>query len=189
MLDDLRRPVVAGNQNVGKRLVVAQLHIEARTKLLDEVGFQQQRFGLGRRGDHLHTDGRRDHARDARHLACGTRIGREPLLHALGLADIEHIVGRIEHAIDAGRGRSEFHRTLDRGAADRERGFAGELGGLVVLFRKPCFFIVLGDGDRCRIDILPPQVSRRWFLRKQSRCRRIGRLCGIGGVVNHDQNL
>ncbi len=33
MLEDLRRPVIAGDEDVRKRLVVAQLHVEARTKL------------------------------------------------------------------------------------------------------------------------------------------------------------
>src|SRR4029079_9442231 len=39
MLEDLRRPMVAGDQNIGKRFVVAQLHVEARPQLLDQIGF------------------------------------------------------------------------------------------------------------------------------------------------------
>src|SRR5882724_8811730 len=38
MLEDLRRPMIAGDQNIGKRLVVAELHVEARPELLDQVG-------------------------------------------------------------------------------------------------------------------------------------------------------
>ena len=53
MLQDLRRPVVAGYQDIGERLVVAQLHVEARPQLLDQIGFQQQRLGLGRGRDDL----------------------------------------------------------------------------------------------------------------------------------------
>jgi hypothetical protein len=67
MLEDLRRPMIAGNQDIGERFVVAQLNIEARTKLFDEIGFEQQRFGLGRGRDDLDIHRRGDHARDARH--------------------------------------------------------------------------------------------------------------------------
>src|SRR5581483_2783891 len=42
MLENLCRPVIARDQNVGKRLVVAKLHIETRPQLLDEIGFKQQ---------------------------------------------------------------------------------------------------------------------------------------------------
>jgi hypothetical protein len=37
MLEDLWRPMVAGDEDVRKRLVVAKLHVEARPELLDEV--------------------------------------------------------------------------------------------------------------------------------------------------------
>src|ERR1700687_1408112 len=45
MFEYLRRPMIARDQNIGKRLVVAQLHVEARTQLLDQVGLEQQRLG------------------------------------------------------------------------------------------------------------------------------------------------
>jgi hypothetical protein len=45
--------VVTGDQDIGERLVVAQKHIEARPQPLDQVGFEQQRFGLGCRRDEL----------------------------------------------------------------------------------------------------------------------------------------
>ena len=47
MLEDLRRPMIAGDQDVGKRLVVAQQNVEARPQPLDQVGLEQQRLGLG----------------------------------------------------------------------------------------------------------------------------------------------
>ena len=121
MLQDLRRPVVAGDQDIGKRLVVAQLHVEARPQLLDQIGFQQQRLGFGRGRHDLDGRGGRDHAQDARRLRrrdpC---IGRQPLPDVLRLADIEHVAGGIEHAVDAGRGRGMAHRMLDRGMAGRQ---------------------------------------------------------------------
>ena len=54
MLDELRRRVVAGDQDIGEALVVAQQHVEARLQLLDEIGFQQQRLGFGLRRDEHH---------------------------------------------------------------------------------------------------------------------------------------
>ena len=121
MLEDLRRPVVRGDDDVGKRLVVAQQHVEARPQPLDQVGFEQQRLGLGRGGDELHRRGRRDHPLDARVVPGRPRVGRDPLLDVLRLADVEHLAGRIEHAIDAGRRRRELGVTQQRGAAGRER--------------------------------------------------------------------
>ena len=131
MLEDLRRPMVAGDQDIGKRLVVAQLHVEARPQLLDQIGFQQQRFGLGRGGDDLDRHGRRDHAQDARRQRrVDAGVGGEPLADVLRLADIEHVAGGIEHAVDAGRGRRQPHRVFDRGMADRQRAFGNRLGWL-----------------------------------------------------------
>ena len=68
MLQDLRRPVIAGDQDVGKRLVVAQQHVEARPQLLDQIGFEQQRLGLGGGRDDLdRSPSRRSSAQSASH--------------------------------------------------------------------------------------------------------------------------
>ena len=76
--------------------LIKQLHVEARPQLLDQVGFQQQRFGLGGGRDDLDIGGCRDHAQDARRLRrIHPRIGRQPFADVLGLADIEHVVGRV----------------------------------------------------------------------------------------------
>ena len=119
VLEDLRRPMVRGDEDVGKRLVVAQQHVEARPQPLDQVGFEQQRLGLGRGGDELHRRGRRDHPLDAGVVPGRPRVGRDPLLDVLRLADVEHLAGRIEHAIDAGRRRRELGVAQQRGAAGR----------------------------------------------------------------------
>ena len=124
MLEDLRRPVVGGDQDIGKRLVVAQQHVEARPQPLDQVGFEQQRLGLGRGGDELDRGGRRDHALDAGVVAGRPRIGDDALPDVLGLADIEHLARGIEHAIDAGRRRRELGVAQQRRAAGRERACA-----------------------------------------------------------------
>ena len=145
MLEDLRRPMVAGDQDVGKRLVVAQLHVEARPQLLDQVGFQQQRLGLGRGGDDLDRHGRGDHAQDARRQRrVDAGIGGQPLADVLGLADIEHVAGGIEHAVDAGRGRRQPHRVFDRRMADRQRAFGNRFAASSGDFRQARLVVLLG---------------------------------------------
>ena len=54
MLQNLRRLMVESDQNIGERFVVAHQDIEARTKSLDEIGFEQQRFRLGVDENELH---------------------------------------------------------------------------------------------------------------------------------------
>ena len=189
MLENLRRPVIAGDQDVGKRFVVAQLHVEARPQLLDQIGFQQQRFGLGRGGDDLDGDGRGDHAQDARRQRrVDARIGRKALADVLRLADIEHVAGGIEHAVDAGRGRRQPHRVFDRGMADRERALRHRLGGLLRHFRQPRFFVFLGR-RRCGIQICGRQFQRGLVPRRQVRSGTPPRLSWglrmVGRIVIH----
>ncbi|OIQ67457.1 hypothetical protein GALL_509640 [mine drainage metagenome] len=158
MLEDLRRPMIARDQNIGKRLVVAQLHVEARAQLLDQVGLEQQRLGLGRGGDDLDRNGRRDHAQNARRQGRGhPRIGGEPLAAVLRFADIEYVVGRVQHAIDAGRGRREAHRVFDRGVADRKPAFSHRLAALLGNLGQPRLVVLLGV-DNGRVDVITGQV-------------------------------
>jgi hypothetical protein len=117
MLENLRRPVIRGDQDIGKRFVVAQQHVEARPQALDQIGLEQQRLGLGRRGDELHRHRRRDHPRDTRVISDRPRIAGDALSDALGLADIKHLAFRIDHAIDAGAGRGMLDGARDRGPA------------------------------------------------------------------------
>ena len=101
MLGELRCRVVAGQQDVGKRLVVAHQHIEARLHLLDVIRLEQQRLGLGRRRHEDHGGGERDHPRDAAIVATAAGIARNARFDALGLADIEHLARIRNHAVDA----------------------------------------------------------------------------------------
>ncbi|MGY4482733.1 hypothetical protein ACVWWR_001924 [Bradyrhizobium sp. LM3.2] len=191
VLQDLRRPMVAGDQNIGKRLVVAQLHVEARPKLLDEVGFQQQRFGLGVGRDDFHGNGGGDHAQDARRQRRTlTRIIRQALFDVLGLADIEHVGIRTKHAVDAGRGGGEANRALDRLMAGRQRLFA-DRAALFRDIRQPCIVLVVtacGRGIEVR--------GRRFrFLGRDVRhvavhgFTRVHVVRIVGGIVNHGANL
>ena len=101
MLGELGRVVIAGEQDIGKALVVPQQHIEARLHLLDVVGFQQQRLGLRAGGDEEHGGRERDHPRDAVGMAHAPRIAGDAFADAAGLAHIEHLAVLAEHAIDA----------------------------------------------------------------------------------------
>ena len=82
--------MIARDQDVWKRLVVAQLHVEARAQLFDQICFKQKRLGFGPGRHDLDGDGRRNHAQDARRLRrVGAGVGGEPLADVLGLADVE----------------------------------------------------------------------------------------------------
>ncbi len=102
MLGDLRGVVIPRDQNIGEGFVVAHQHVEARLQLLDEIGLEQQRVGLGLDRDEHHVGCRGDHPRDAVHMAGEAGVARHALSHILGLADIEHLAVGGDHAIDAG---------------------------------------------------------------------------------------
>src|SRR5262245_53366468 len=105
MLQDLRRRVVAGNQDERERLIVPQLYVVARRQPLDEIALQQQRLDLGVRGDDFERRGLRHHALQPVGQAIDLRIGGDSLAQAARLADIERIALGVEHAVDAGTGR------------------------------------------------------------------------------------
>ena len=101
MLDEGRGLVVAGDENVRERLVVAQQHVEARPQALDQVGLEQQRLGFRARRHELHRGGGHDHPHDAVGLALQARVARHPLLQRARLADVKNRAFLVEHAIDA----------------------------------------------------------------------------------------
>ena len=79
MLAELGAGMVAGDQDVGEALVVAQQHIVARQQPLDQIALQQQRLHLGVGDDELHGRGFGDHALDAQGLAGRLRVIGDPL--------------------------------------------------------------------------------------------------------------
>jgi hypothetical protein len=117
--------MAAGDEDVGEALVVAQQHIVARLQLLDEIGLQQQRLGLGLGGDEDHRHGLRDHPGDADGLALRRRIALDALLDRARLADIEHLAVGADHAVDAGAERRVLPERLDRRRAARQRARLG----------------------------------------------------------------
>jgi hypothetical protein len=108
MFQQLWKRVILAQQDVGKAFVVAIGHVVTRLELLDQVGFQQQRFGFRGGGNEEHLRCFGDHAGDAVIVAAAQGVAAHPLFQAVGLADIQHVARRIEHAIDARRVRQGF---------------------------------------------------------------------------------
>ena len=162
MFEDLRRPVVAGDHDVGKRFIVAQQHVKARPQPLDEVCFKQQRLSFSRRGDKLHRRRQRHHPLDAGVVPGRPRVRCEALLDAFGFADIEHLARGIEHAIDAGRGRRE------PGVAQAAR--RGRPRAVRPARRRQA------PALRCRAAPAPRRLRR---VRSLDRCLCLGRPCRI----------
>ena len=148
--------MIGRDQDIGERFVVAQQHIEARPQTLDQIGFEQQRFGLGAGNDEFERAGRRDHALDAGIEAGRTRIGANAVFDVLRLADIEHVAARIDHAVDAGLGRRELGVTEDGVAAGGQRisplASPRRRGSRMSDSRKRRLLVVL-DGLDLRLDV------------------------------------
>ena len=96
-----RKRLVRRGIDVGVAFVVSQQHVETRFVLLDQVVLEHQRLGLG--VDHRNLDAIDElhHCRSFRRRLRTREITRHALLQIARLADIEHLVLRIEHAIHA----------------------------------------------------------------------------------------
>ena len=102
--------------NAGVLLVVAQMQVEAGLMLLDEVGFEDQRLGLGT--DHQRLDGNRlarELAGSDRGALCPREIGAHPMAQRLGLAHIQDLALRAPQQIDARFGRKFAHSFVPKG--------------------------------------------------------------------------
>ena len=115
MLGNLRKRMILGQNQPGIGLVVAQHDVEARLQLLDQVGFQQQRFGFGVGGDDFHRHGFRHHAAQTFRQAADLGVGMDPAFQAARLADVQRVALRIQHAIDPRVGGHGLQRRLDNG--------------------------------------------------------------------------
>ena len=105
VLGQLRRGVVARQDDERERFVVAQNHVVARAEPLDQIGFEQQRLGVGADRHELHAGRGRDHPRDAVGVIAGADIVGNARFQRPRLADVDHLARAIEHAVDARRGR------------------------------------------------------------------------------------
>jgi hypothetical protein len=103
---------VPGQEQVGIRLVVAEQDVEARLQSLDQVVFQQQRLGLGARHRGVDVVDAFQHQPDARTLVAFLEIAGDALLQVLRLADVEHGICRVDHAVDAGQGGQRSEKVL-----------------------------------------------------------------------------
>jgi hypothetical protein len=103
---------VPGQQQIRIGLVVAEQDVEAWLQSLDQVVFQQQRFGLGPRHRGVDVVDTFQHQLDARTLVGFLEIAGDALFKVLRLADIEHGAGRIDHAVDAGQGGQRGEEVL-----------------------------------------------------------------------------
>ena len=97
------RIVACGQMDVGITLVVAQQDVVARAQTLDQLRFEQQGLGLGTRQGDFDLRYLGNHRGNARLHARLEEIAANALLQIAGLADVEQIAGRTEHAIDARR--------------------------------------------------------------------------------------
>ena len=79
MLGNLRKRMVFRDDQPGIGFVIPEHDVEARPEALDEIGFQQQRLGLGPCGDHFERPGFKHHAPEAFRQAGDLGIGSDPL--------------------------------------------------------------------------------------------------------------
>ena len=122
MLGDLRRLLVAADDDIGKRFVVAHQDVEPRLQLLDEVRLEKKRLRLGFGRDEDHRGSQCDHPGDARRVAYGPHIARDPFADAFCLADIKHFMIGANHPVDARSNRSMFPELANNSGAMAKRG-------------------------------------------------------------------
>jgi hypothetical protein len=117
VLGDLWVGMVAGDQDVGKGLVVAQQHVVARHKTLDQVALEQQGLDFGVGVHDLEARRFCDHALQPPRQVGELGVAGDPFLQVLRLADIERFASAIQHAIDPRRPGQGLHRLREHGQA------------------------------------------------------------------------
>ncbi len=129
MFAQLGRRMFPADDDLGKALVVAQQHVEARLQLLDQVDLQQQGVGLGAGGGEFHGPGQIDHQGDALGVEPSLGVLGDALLQGPRLAHIEGLAVGGEHPIDTGRVGEATHFVPNQGGGDKgRRGVVGHGG-------------------------------------------------------------
>ena len=105
VFQDLRRCMVAADEDVREALVVAQDNVEAWFELFDQVGFEEESLGLCLGHHEFHAGGEGDHQRDALRMPTKTRVIGDAVFQVLRFADIEDFSIHPEHAVNARLGR------------------------------------------------------------------------------------
>ena len=129
VLEHPGKGVVRRHQDGRERFVVAQVDVVAGRVAFDQVGFQQQRLGLGVGGDEFHGRRLRHHAVDAVGEARRAGVAFHPLLQVLRLAHVEDVAAAVDHAVDAGRRRQHLEMGFDDRDAGGARGCVPALQG------------------------------------------------------------
>ena len=116
------RVLVRHQLQVRVALVVAKQDVEARRQRLDQVVLEQQRLGLAAHHRRLQPHDAAHHHADARALVVFVEVAGHALLQVARLADIEHLVGRVEESVDTRQRRQGRHfgeQRLARGVGSR----------------------------------------------------------------------
>ena len=100
-----RKFMLCFEMQVGKALVVAQHHIEARPMLFYEIEFEQQRFRVGIRDGDFHADRLRDQRLNLRMHIAGLKVRSDSGFEIARLADVENFSLCIQHPVNARTGR------------------------------------------------------------------------------------
>jgi hypothetical protein len=90
-------------------LVVAEQDVEARDQRLDQVVLEQQRFGLAAHHRGLQPRDAGHHHADARAFVVLVEVARDALLQVARLANVQHLVGRVEEPVHTGQRRQGGH--------------------------------------------------------------------------------
>jgi hypothetical protein len=143
MLGQLREIMAAAELDIGKRLVIAQQHVEARHQALDQIAFEQQRLDLGVGDDDLEAAGFRHHALEAVRQPGNVGVIGDAVLEIGRLADVKRVALAVEHAIDAGMAGHGLEGSADDIDAARQPAAGGRrfadfkiLRGLVVVAHR-----------------------------------------------------
>ena len=99
----------AADAQIRVAFVIPEEDVVLGVQHLDQVVFQQQglRLGAHRRG--FHADDLADHVADAGAVMGFLEITADAFFQVVGLADIQHLVLRIEIPVDAWQGRQRCH--------------------------------------------------------------------------------
>lgn len=110
---------------MGKRFVVLQQDVVIGLQPLDQVVFQQESFGLGRRFDDFDPVDLGNHPLDAHTRPFGMRVVFQTPAQDFGLADVQDFSGRVQHPVNPRpfRKKPQMRRDIRR-PCQLLRGFA-----------------------------------------------------------------
>ena len=99
--------------DVGIALVVAKDDVVTRPVVLDEVALEEESLGRTRRHRDFDVRHLGEETADPRPEALGMRVALKARAEAIGLADVEHLAGSIQHAVDPREAGGTGHETAE----------------------------------------------------------------------------